>query len=57
MLPIMVEDLSRTRAATSLLASTNFLGYLAGALLAAMLTVPGWWAVSPRFPRSASWPV
>ena len=40
-LPLMVEDLSMTKGAAGLLASANFLGYLAGALLAATSTVPG----------------
>lgn len=37
----MVEDLSMTTAAASLLASANFLSYLAVALLAATPTVSG----------------
>jgi predicted MFS family arabinose efflux permease len=40
-LPLMVEDLGMTKGAAGLLASANFLGYLAGALLAATPTVPG----------------
>jgi predicted MFS family arabinose efflux permease len=40
-LPLMVEDLGMTKGGAGLLASANFLGYLAGALLAAMPTVPG----------------
>ena len=40
-LPLMVEDLGMTKGAAGLLASANFLGYLAGALLAATPAVPG----------------
>jgi hypothetical protein len=40
-LPLMVEDLSMTKAAASLLASATFLSCLAEALLAAMPTVSG----------------
>jgi predicted MFS family arabinose efflux permease len=40
-LPLMVEDLGMTKGAAGLLASANFLGYLAGALLAATPTLPG----------------
>src|SRR6266850_779740 len=40
-LPLMVEDLSMTKGAAGLLASANFLGYLAGAMLAATPTMPG----------------
>ena len=40
-LPLMVEDLSMAKGAAGLLASANFLGYLAGALLAATPTVSG----------------
>jgi MFS family permease len=40
-LPLMVEDLGMTKGAAGLLASANFAGYLAGALLAATPTVPG----------------
>src|SRR5919108_3331093 len=40
-LPLMVEDLGMTRGAAGLLASANFLGYLAGALLAATPAVLG----------------
>jgi MFS family permease len=37
----MVEDLGMTKGAAGFLASANFLGYLAGALLAATPTIPG----------------
>lgn len=40
-LPLMVEDLGMTKGAAGLLASANFAGYLAGALLAATPTVSG----------------
>jgi Uncharacterised MFS-type transporter YbfB len=40
-LPLMVEDLGMTKGAAGFLASANFLGYLAGALLAATPTIPG----------------
>jgi predicted MFS family arabinose efflux permease len=40
-LPLMVEDLGMTQAAAGLLASANFAGYLAGALLAATPILPG----------------
>jgi predicted MFS family arabinose efflux permease len=40
-LPLMVEDLDMTKGAAGLLASANFAGYLAGALVAATPTVPG----------------
>jgi predicted MFS family arabinose efflux permease len=40
-LPLMVEGLGLTKGTAGLLASANFLGYLAGALLAATPTVPG----------------
>ena len=40
-LPLMVEDLGMTKGAAGLLASANFAGYLAGALLAATPIVPG----------------
>jgi predicted MFS family arabinose efflux permease len=40
-LPLMAEDLGMTKGASGLLASANFGGYLAGALLAATPTVPG----------------
>jgi len=40
-LPLMVEDLGMTKGAAGLLASANFAGYLAGALLAATPTLPG----------------
>lgn len=40
-LPLMVEDLGMTKGAAGLLASANFLGYLAGALLAATSILPG----------------
>lgn len=40
-LPLMVEDLGMTKSAAGLLASANFAGYLAGALLAATAVVSG----------------
>jgi predicted MFS family arabinose efflux permease len=40
-LPFMLEDLGMTKGAAGLLASANFLGYLAGALLAATPILPG----------------
>jgi predicted MFS family arabinose efflux permease len=40
-LPLMVEDLGMTQGTAGLLASANFLGYLAGVLLAATPTLPG----------------
>lgn len=40
-LPLMVEDLGMTKATAGLLASANFAGYLAGALLAATSVVAG----------------
>lgn len=40
-LPFMVEDLDMTKGAAGLLASANFAGYLAGALVAATPAVPG----------------
>jgi predicted MFS family arabinose efflux permease len=40
-LPLMGEDLGMTKGTAGFLASANFLGYLAGALLAATPTVPG----------------
>jgi predicted MFS family arabinose efflux permease len=40
-LPLMVEDLGMTKGAAGLLASANFVGYLAGAFLAATPSVPG----------------
>jgi predicted MFS family arabinose efflux permease len=40
-LPLMVEDLNMTTAAAGVLASANFAGYLAGALLAATPLVTG----------------
>jgi predicted MFS family arabinose efflux permease len=40
-LPLMLEDLGMTKGAAGLLASANFLGYLAGALLAATPVLPG----------------
>ena len=40
-LPLMAEDLAMTKAAAGVLASANFLGYLAGALLAATPRLPG----------------
>ena len=40
-LPLMVEDLGMTQGAAGLLASANFAGYLAGALLAATPILPG----------------
>src|SRR6266446_3050564 len=40
-LPLMVEDLGMTKGAAGLLASANFAGYLAGALLAVTPTVRG----------------
>jgi predicted MFS family arabinose efflux permease len=40
-LPLMVEALGMTKGAAGLLASANFAGYLAGALLAATPTMPG----------------
>jgi predicted MFS family arabinose efflux permease len=40
-LPLMVEDLGMTKSAAGLLASANFAGYLAGALIAAMPGLPG----------------
>ena len=36
-LPLMVEDLGMTKASAGVLASANFAGYLAGALLAATI--------------------
>ena len=39
-LPFMLEDLGMTKGAAGLLASANFLGYLAGALLAATPILP-----------------
>jgi predicted MFS family arabinose efflux permease len=44
-LPPMIETLGLSKAQAGLIASANFLGYLIGALLAAMPTLPG----SPRF--------
>jgi len=40
-LPFMVEDLQLSKAAAGLIASANFAGYLAGALLAAAPFLPG----------------
>src|SRR6266849_3361690 len=40
-LPLMVEDLGMTKASAGVLASANFAGYLAGALLAATSMVAG----------------
>jgi predicted MFS family arabinose efflux permease len=40
-LPPMIEALDLTRSAAGLIASANFLGYLVGALLAAMPNLPG----------------
>jgi predicted MFS family arabinose efflux permease len=40
-LPLMVEDLGMTKGAAGLVASANFAGYLAGALLAATAVVSG----------------
>ena len=40
-LPLMVEDLGMTKSTAGLLASANFAGYLAGALLAATSVVAG----------------
>jgi predicted MFS family arabinose efflux permease len=40
-LPLMAEDLAMTKGAAGVLASANFLGYLAGALLAATPLLPG----------------
>jgi predicted MFS family arabinose efflux permease len=40
-LPLMAEDLGMTKGAAGLLASANFAGYLAGALLATTPTMPG----------------
>lgn len=40
-LPFMLEDLGMTKGAAGLLASANFLGYLAGALFAATPILPG----------------
>jgi predicted MFS family arabinose efflux permease len=40
-LPLMIEDLDLTRGFAGLLASANYAGYLAGALLAATSLVPG----------------
>jgi predicted MFS family arabinose efflux permease len=40
-LPLMVDDLGMTKATAGLLASANFAGYLAGALLAATSVVAG----------------
>jgi predicted MFS family arabinose efflux permease len=40
-LPLMVEDLGVSKGTAGLLASANFAGYLAGALLAATPTMPG----------------
>lgn len=41
LLPVMAEALSLSKTQAGLLASANFVGYLAGALLAAMLRLPG----------------
>ena len=40
-LPLMVEDLGMTQSTAGVLASANFAGYLAGALLAATSVVAG----------------
>jgi len=40
-LPLMVEDLGMSKGAAGLLASVNFAGYLVGALIAAMPSLPG----------------
>jgi predicted MFS family arabinose efflux permease len=40
-LPVMVEALSLSRSQAGLIASANFLGYLVGALLVAMPSLPG----------------
>src|SRR6202790_4261170 len=40
-LPPMIEALGLSKAQAGLVASANFLGYLIGALLAAMPTLPG----------------
>ena len=45
-----------TKAAATLLAPANFLGYLAVALLVATPVVPGWRAV-PQSSPSVLWPV
>src|SRR2546430_3688576 len=40
-LPLMIEDLGMTKASAGVLASANFAGYLAGALLATTSMVAG----------------
>ena len=40
-LPVMVEGMGLSKAEAGLIASVNFIGYLAGALLAATLLLPG----------------